>query len=386
MRGRIYSDQKCPVCHSSFIHDERRRGLYCPNHPDQEATRYFTVRFGRKVNKRFPSYIHAERFLDGLRYEVDQGKFDPREYQASNPLGFKNLSETWLKSKADQIRPGTHRLYTNYLHKAQETWGNRSIKTIQYAELEDFLYSLYLSNKTRANVRACLHHFWQWLVKRRIIKHDEFPEFPAISFELGWRNTIDKDTQDQIIEEVYRISNHVNIKIWLGVKWLSTYISLRPTELLNLREENIDLKNGFLIIPHPKEKQPKIIPLIAEDLEILHTIPPGLPHLRFFRHRSGVSGVRPGEPFGKKSLYKWWKKACSNLGIENVDMYGGTRHSSALALTEHFSPEQIRRGTMHSTNKAFERYYRVTKNEVKNLYEATRSQTSHPAIRNKKHP
>ncbi len=35
---------------------------------------------------------------------------------------------------------------------------------------------------------------------------------------------------------------------------------------------------------------------------------------------------------------------------QNFDMYGGTRHSSALALTEHFSPEQIRRGTMHSTN------------------------------------
>lgn len=34
-------------------------------------------------------------------------------------------------------------------------------------------------------------------------------------------------------------------------------------------------------------------------------------------------------------------------------------HSSAIALREHFSPEQIKQGTMHQTNKAFERYFRI---------------------------
>ena len=50
---------------------------------------------------------------------------------------------------------------------------------------------------------------------------------------------------------------------------------------------------------------------------------------------------------------------------------GGTRHSSTLALLDHATPEQIRRATMHSTNKAFERYYRVTKSEVESIYNAT---------------
>jgi hypothetical protein len=56
-------------------------------------------------------------------------------------------------------------------------------------------------------------------------------------------------------------------------------------------------------------------------------------------------------------LHKWWKKACSNLGIEDLDLYGGTRHSSVTALRENFSQEEIRRsGTLHSTNKALDRY------------------------------
>ena len=46
--------------------------------------------------------------------------------------------------------------------------------------------------------------------------------------------------------------------------------------------------------------------------------------------------------FGNKYLYKWWKKACSNLGIEGVDLYGGTRHTSTTTLTDHFTPEEIR--------------------------------------------
>ncbi|NOR23314.1 MAG: hypothetical protein GQ542_02790 [Desulforhopalus sp.] len=97
-------------------------------------------------------------------------------------------------------------------------------------------------------------------------------------------------------------------------------------------------------------------------------MPAGLPQLHFFRHLRGVSGVKAGQPFGEKYLYKWWKKACRNLGIEGVDLYGGTRHSSATALKEHCSPEQIKAGTMHSTNKAFERYFQRNSQDAIEIY------------------
>jgi len=43
---------------------------------------------------------------------------------------------------------------------------------------------------------------------------------------------------------------------------------------------------------------------------------------------NGVSGVTPGAHFGQKLFHKWWKNACDNLGIKDVDLYRGTRHSS----------------------------------------------------------
>jgi len=200
----------------------------------------------------------------------------------------------------------------------------------------------------------------------------EFPEFPDINYELGYRKVVSKETQLSILEEVHKISYHINPKIWIGIKWLCTYISIRPGELVLLTEGDIDLDNGYLFFPHPKEKRHKVVPIIKEDIEILKTFPPAMPKLPFFRHTKG-SGQQESTPFGGKVFYNWWKKACKNLGIEDVDLYGGTKHSSARALRKYCSPEQIRRATMHSTKKAFERYFRIESEEVRDVYEITRT-------------
>lgn len=379
MRGRIYTDQKCPVCGSSYVHEDRRRGLFCPNHPEQEATRAFTVQFGRKLRKRFKGFREAERFLDGLRYEVDRGTFDARDYLTSNPLSFTTLSTAYLKKKKDSLAPGSYSHYKRYIKTAQEYFKDTNVKQIQYAQLEDYMDTIPGSGKTRACYLECLKTFFKWLVKRREIDKGSEPEFPEIRYELGYRRTVGKEIQFEILKEVKRISFHVSPKIWLGIKWLITYISVRPAELRNIKEGHIDRREGYILIPHPKEKKPKIVPLISEDIEILNELPRGLPELHFFRHGKNVSGVRPGERFGKNVFYKWWKRACENLGIEGVDLYGGTRHSSTVSLRDHATPEQIKRATMHSTNKAFERYFQVSREELEKIYERTSCDT--PVIR-----
>jgi len=103
----------------------------------------------------------------------------------------------------------------------------------------------------------------------------------------------------------------------------------------------------------------------------LKTFPSSIPNLFFFRHGKNVSGVAAGKKFGEKLFYKWWKRACKNLNITDVDLYGGTRHSSAVDLRQYYTPEQIKRSTMHSTNKAFERYFQISKDELQGMYETT---------------
>src|SRR6056297_977412 len=96
MKGSIHSDQKCPVCGGKFKHFEPR-GMWCQEHPQCMATR-FVVRFGG-LTKRFKNYELAYRTLTAWRYETDMGKFDPRDYQRANPLGFQTLAERFLNSK-----------------------------------------------------------------------------------------------------------------------------------------------------------------------------------------------------------------------------------------------------------------------------------------------
>jgi len=82
---------------------------------------------------------------------------------------------------------------------------------------------------------------------------------------------------------------------------------MRPGEMLNLKEADINLnigESGAFIIPHPKEKKPKIIYLIEEDYNFLKEMPRGLPDLYFFRHPKGISGCKAGQKFGDKYMYK----------------------------------------------------------------------------------
>ena len=105
---------------------------------------------------------------------------------------------------------------------------------------------------------------------------------------------------------------------------------------------------------------------------------PGFPDQHFFRSCSGEEGVAPDVPFNKGRLYKWWKRGCARIGVEGVDLYGGTRHSSVTALREHFTPEEIKRATMHSTNQAFERYYQADREELRKIYAIAGSDNSLP--------
>ena len=86
----------------------------------------------------------------------------------------------------------------------------------------------------------------------------------------------------------------------------------------------------------------------------------------FFRHekRKGVSAklLKAGGMFGKDYFYKYWRKACQNLGIDGVSVYPGTKHSTTTAARFEvgMSPEEIRMElTEHKTNKAFDRYLLV---------------------------
>lgn len=372
MKGSIHSDQQCPICGQRFKSVEPK-GLFCPEHPSQSPRR-FVVRYGQ-ITKRFDNYPAALQFLTGLRFQEGSGQFDARDYQTrGRPLAFDKLAEEWLDLKAGQIKIASWRSIASGIRKAQDAWGGMNIKSIQYPQLEDFLKGYPGAPKSRANALAALKQFWQWAADRYDIP--PVKKWPRLGHvEMAFRDTVDLPTQEALIED---IRLHEPFKVWLCVKWLATYIAVRPSEMRGLTENQVDRQRGVLIFPHPKEKRAKIIPLIPEDLEIIRGLPLAFNQsAKFFRHDGGIGGTRPGDSFGNSVLYRAWRRACARLGVQGVPLYPGTKHSTAMGLREVATPEEIKSMTLHSTSEAFHRYFQTSGDALREL-QGRRRQLIHP--------
>ena len=382
MNGSIHSDQKCPLCGERFS-DNFKDALTCSGfsqsrHPEQRASR-FRVYF-KSVSQRFKSYGEAARFLTGLRFKADEGSFQEKDYKTDTPLSFRKLAEQFLKLKKHQVRPATFSKIKCHINRAIDYYEDKNVASFKKRDFEFFLNDTLdgYSSKSKHNYLSDIKQFFHWLKDNDDI--EKFPKFPKVQFSLARRNTIDKQTQERIIDEVYKLAEPVNIKIYIGVKFLSTYFNCRPGELLQIRERDIDLEQGRILITDTKERDPKYLYLINEDIELLKGFPQGIgdlyQELYFFRHLKGLKGIPENKRFGKHFFYDYWKRACKNLKIENVDLYGGTRHSTVQGLREFLSPEQIKLASGHTTNKAFERYYALSADDLRKTYSMTRRKTT----------
>lgn len=363
MRGNVYTRQKCWLCDGNLIHDEQRGGCFCTQHPQVAANKKFYVKFGRDINRRFPAYKPAIRFLTGIRFKSDEGTYDVRDYQASNPLGFSNLAAGYVRYKEAMGLASIGHI-RGYILRAAEYFGDRNVKTIKKIDIRMFLYSIEgIGEKTRANYKSTLHDFLvNYLVDESEILRTA-PKFPVISFELGDRAICDPATLQAILDEIYRTTYHINPKIWLGLDMLATYGHIRPDDLRRIREVDIDVKSGYISIERPTKfrqtgMSKKLVRLVDEHLDLISELKnecPALAPTPFFRHVE-TRWVRADMPFGEKFFYKQWKKACGALGIEGLDLYGGTRHTMTTAIAIAEGTEAAREFNQNMTSKAFERY------------------------------
>lgn len=362
MKGNIYTRQKCRTCNGSLIHDDKRNGCFCEKHKDQQATGQFYVKFGKYINRRFKSYHLASRFLTGLRYETDRGTFDIRDHQSHNPLGFSNLANQYLTFKQKQNLASFYHI-KRFMLQASRYFRDINVKNIKRKDIRNFLDTLDVSDKTKKNTASQLHDFWYNYLyeEEEILTLAQLPKFPKIDAQLGFRKLVDIDTRESILDKLKERTYSRNPKIWFGVDLLCTYNSLRPGDLRRLKEGDIDLTYGIITFWRPtkskNKKDPKVIRIRLLDFHIeefkaMKEKYPAVDSVLFFRKPDG-------EPFGINLLYKSWKKACKEVGIHDVDLYGGTRHSSITAIAKVAGKDKARKYSGHLTNKAFDRYCQI---------------------------
>lgn len=371
MKGSINTKQKCPFCESKLVHDERKSGFFCPNHPEFQATKKFYVKFGKHINKQFKDYKLARQFLNGIRFKFVEKSFDPNDYRSDRPNSFDVLAEKYLNRKKNRK---SFKHIENYIFAAVEYFGEMNVKDINGGDIEDFLFSIKgksrggnllnrkqieISEKTRANYKSALHDFFVYCKKREIIS--SIPNFPDIDFDLGYRNFTTLEIQQQMIDTMYEMN--ANPKVGFAFELLCRYPSLRPDDLRRVNESDYDLNTGHLFFKDPTKlkNSVKIIKLIPEHKEIMDRFileSNALPNMPIFRHTA--EGVRfknmIDKGFGRQYIYKQFLIVCKKLGIEGIDLYGATRHTTITAIAKLAGSDKAKKASGHLTNKAFERY------------------------------
>lgn len=337
---------------------------YIVRYPDPESE-------GGRAQIRRPNLEEAEKLLNALRYHDDLGILNLDDYRSPKGRHFDVLADKWCREWVkENVKPKTWQAYEMNMARMKDFWGEKNVKTFKTRDIQEFLDSLTgLGNKSKSTWAATLKSFFRWCRKQGILHATDVPEFPEIKFKLKTRKTVTKEVQGQILDELRRQTYERNPKIHLGTKWLATYVCLRPGDLRRVRECDIDRRNRVVHIRDPKASEGYTLPLTTHDLETLLRIQPGAPQEPFFRHPDG-------KQFSEGYLYVCWKKACAALDIHDVDLYGGTRHSSVRAMRHTLSPERIRDATMHRTNEAFERYYWMDLEDLRAIYEANEGVSS----------
>lgn len=369
MKGSIITRQRCFICNSQLIHDEKRHGCFCKEHPHVAATQ-FVVRFPGDIYQNHKSYESATQTLNYLRHEKGTRgqKFNPDDYKSIRPNSVMGLKVKYLARKKGLASYGK---IEHSLNLASIHFGPTNVREITGADIEDYLYGiLHISEKTRKNHCDYLCNFWKWCLSRGVITLAEMPVFPKIDYKLGYRKITDWGTQGTVLEKVREISKQ-NPKVYLAIDMLATYTKLRPEDIRRITEGSLD-DNGWLTINNPTKLKNKfkyihLHPDHVEALRLLQRQSPALPDVHFFRD------TKTGKVFGKNHLYKWWNRACDLIGLKGVPLYPGTKHTTATETAKLLGTDKAR-GASGLTNKAFDRYCQVENDDCYEVVTAIRKQ------------
>ena len=377
--GGIYSDERCSICNSPFV-DDGVGSLSCKQHLSEKA-KTFKARL-RTLTYRTDTYLAAQDRLSTWRDEIRDGVFDLRLHKRGTVLTIGHILDSFMDLvKLPRLQKGriTVRTFNGYrtrLMRFVNHVGPQCLITdVDYRCITMWLAKDTGSPKTVHETYRLLKEMLTWAYNMGDLP--EMPRFPDYDFnpneDMKLRKVVNKETQENILDAVRK---HSAPRVYLGCRFLATYINVRPGELLNVKEKDYNREKGLLTIRVHKGSRtiPKVVALLEEDNQLLASLPTGFPEMPLFRHDNVGKGVRPGDGLGKSAFYRAWKNGCKHVGVRGVDLYGGTRHSSAIALYEDagVTPEQIKSATGHATSQSFMRYFRIGVEGVREIHGLTR--------------
>jgi integrase len=340
----------CPVCSKKFQYLPKL-GYACPSCKTVPHRFRIDLHFNGermfvcsdKQGQSLDSYQRASVLLSHIQHEIENHIFDPSRYVAGElqKYYFENLVDRWFEDKEKFAEKG--QLSWSYLNPLKGHIENyikpyfrgKDVRDIRTIDIKEFFGKLpdSLSPKTQKNILI-------------------FPKVSVPEPAIKWCT---REVQDTILNEIG--DRHRFIFFFL------TRQGVRPAEAVAVKWSDIDLANGILtvqrtmshrkIVERTKTKKVRPRLLHPEVLDILRSIPRGLPNVYLFINPNS------GKPYLTDTLQRLWKAACKVAKVD-IELYQATRHSVAsMAASSGVSIAIIKEVLGHTDIRTTQKYSHV---------------------------
>ncbi len=330
--------------------------------PNRKRNKIYSDPKGRSLS----SWEHAYRILNHIRFEIDQGTFDPTKYVKSdiNRYRFSVRVNGWLEDKRKEaekgnlswsyIKPLERYVNMYYMKSGLAEMDVRDIRTFHISEFYKNLPSD-KSLKYLKNIVDALSHFFNTLYDDDYIT--KTPKFPTIRVEETPPDWITRETQVEIFEHLP--DQDRPIFLFLAAQ------ALRPGEAQALKVKDIDFEQNTLIVRRTFSYRKIVERTKGRNVKLRYINPEIVGLLRECcrdKHPEAFVffGPKPGRPYSENTLQRRWRDACAKVGVK-IKCYNGTRHSWATdALNRGVSIEAIAEVLGHSDIRSTNKYARRT--------------------------
>lgn len=331
-------------------------------HYDKKAKRWFIQIYWEGEKHRFWKHPQtgepfwakqsAEKQLNRIRTEVDEGYFNPKHWKADSPMSTRMYALEWLED-IDVSKKTLSDYKTSVNKYIIPFFGDKDIRSIRHKDLVKFNKKIDRKPKGKYNVMSCLRTMLRYAWRNEDIS--SVPPFPALSFELPEIEYLEYDQQEKVLAEIPEKDRPIFL-------FMQEY-GVRPGEARGLCKDCIT--DGQVVIRRAfsentlnettKTKSVRRYEITPFFESVLRAIKPQLSKFVFTR--------KDGKHYTSKDLNKIWRTACEKVGIK-IKMYNAFRHSLGCQLLDqgedldlvrqqlgHTKAEMTRRYAKRSTSK-----------------------------------
>jgi len=305
----------------------------------------------------------AEKQLDKIRTEVDEGYFNPKHWKIGSPLLIKTYALNWLESI--DVSANTLKDYrSSVINYIIPYFGEKDIRNIRYNDIVLFNKSIMRGDKGKYNVVSALKTMFRYAWKNEDIL--KVPPFPKLSYLPPEISYLTLDQQNSILLQIPERHRPI-------FQFMMEY-GCRPGEARALQrdciiEDQIIIKRSFsnnLLRETTKTNRVRRYPITAYFKEVIVNIPLYISPFLFVRD--------DGKPYTSKNLNQIWHDACNKSGI-NIKLYNGVRHSLGCQLLDMgYDMDLVRQQLGHTKIEMTQRY---AKRSNKTLGDALESRRGH---------